>query len=278
MRKTIFLLFMLALLGLVLSGCGFDKTGTAEHILSSATQTTGGKNERTVYLMAGKIDADVKADISSKITARVAAINVDVGSVVKKGEVIISLDSNDLAAQAAQAKAVLDGAATSYQNAKSNYERNDRLYHSGLISKSLFEQYQTTFATAEGSFKSAQAALEFARTQLDKGTIVSPIYGIISAKNIQSGELAVAGVPLVTVVSPADIIINAYLPARLIDKVKIGQKVIIKVSEIPDQQFGGEITVINSVIDSKSKNILVKVKFSKPLTSLRPGMFAEIGL
>jgi HlyD family secretion protein len=190
----------------------------------------------------------------------------------------MSLDSNDLAAQAAQAKAVLDGVATGYQNAKSNYERNYRLYNNGLISKSLFEQYQTAFATAEGSFKSAQAALEFARTQLDKGTIVAPISGIISARNIQSGELAIAGVPLASMVNPIDIIVNAYLPARLIDKVKVGQQVVVKVSEISEQQFDGEITVINSVIDSKSKNILVKVKFSKPSTALRAGMFAEIGL
>lgn len=278
MRKIIFSLFMMVFLGaFVLSGCAPDNQGASKSTFLRIAQT-GAKSKSPVYLMAGKIDANEKVDISSKITARVVTINVDVGSAVQKGNVIINLDSKDLAAQEAQAKAALDSAATGYQNTKNNYERSNRLFNGGLISKSQYEQSQTAFAGAEGSFKSARAALEFARNQLDKGTIISPISGIISAKNIQSGELAVAGVPLVTVVSPADLIVNAYLPARFVGKIKAGQKVVIKVSEIPGQTYGGEILVIGPVIDSKSKSTLVKVKFNKLSPALKPGMFAKIGV
>jgi HlyD family secretion protein len=279
MRERVLLIIMLAFFGMfVLSGCGADKKGAAKNTVVRMVQTAAAKSQRVVYLMAGKIDAAEKADITSKITAKVAAISVDVGSIVKKGDSIINLDSRDLEAQVAQAQAALDSAGTNYQNAKNTYERNQRLFNAGLISKSQFEQYQTAFAVSEASSQSAQASLEFTKTQLGNGTIFSPISGVISARNINPGELATTGASLVTVINPDTIIVNAYLPAGLISKIKVGQKVVIKVSEIPDRKFNGEISVIDPVIDSKSKNTLVKVKFNDWDSILKPGMFAEIGL
>jgi HlyD family secretion protein len=257
----------------VLRSCSNNKD-----VKTSAIPAADIHNTHTVYLMAGKIEANQKADITSKITAKVAAINVDVGSFVQKGEVIIQLDSNDLQAQVTQAQAALDSAGSNYQNAKSTYERNQRLFNGGLIAKSQFEQYQTAFESAEASVKSAQAAVKLARDQLDKGAIRSPISGVISVKNINNGELAVAEALLATVINSAPVIIDAYAPAALISKIKVGQKVLIKISEISDREFDGQISVIAPVVDPASKNILVKVKLSMQDSSLRPGMFAEIGL
>jgi HlyD family secretion protein len=275
MKKGIVGLIIL-LLGIgvfLLRGCSNNK-----NVKTGAIPVVDIHNQHAVYLMAGKIEANQQADITSKITAKVAKINVDVGSIVQKGDVIIQLDSNDLQAQVAQAQATLDNAGSNYQNAKSTYERNQRLFNAGLISKSQFDQYQTAFAVAEASTKSAEAAVELARTQFDKGTILSPISGVISAKNINNGELAVAGIPLSTVVNSNPIIIDAYAPAAFIAQIKTGQKVVVKISEISDRDFTGQISVIAPVIDSKSKNILVKVKLRDQDPLLKPGMFAEIGL
>ena len=61
-------------------------------------------------------------------------------------------------------------------------------------------------------------------------------------------------------------------------RLKEGQSVVVKVSEVPDKQFAGKITVINSKLNSQSRNILVKVTLADPNSLLKPGMFAEIGL
>ena len=63
-----------------------------------------------------------------------------------------------------------------------------------------------------------------------------------------------------------------------INKISVNQEVVIKVSEIPDKEFDGQISVIDSAVDSKNKNILVKVKFKEKDPLLKPGMFAEIGI
>ena len=231
--------------------------------------------------MAGKIEATEKADIRSKITAKVEAIYVNAGT--KKGEPLIRLNSGDLEDQAAQARAVLDNAIIIEKNAKNTYDRNQPLFTAGLISKSDFEQYETTWAAACASSQAAQANLEFAQAQLAQGNIYSPISGVISSINIKGGEMAITPsvtgeTPLLTVVNPETITVDAYLPPTLLERIKLGQQVIIKVAEIPSQLFQGIIILIAPVIDSQSKTILVKVKFKEMSPLLKPGMFAEIGL
>lgn len=137
---------------------------------------------------------------------------------------------------------------------------------------------QETIKAAQSQVEQAQAALNLAKVQLNNGIIVSPISGVVSSKNVSSGELAKAGSPLVTIVNSDALYINAYLPESLMNRVKIGQEVAIKVSNVPDKVFNGQILVINPVIDSENKNELVKIEFKTQDTLLKPGMFAEIAL
>lgn len=206
--------------------------------------------------------------------------------------------------QIEQSKAALESAKANYENTKTINARNKDVFDAGGIPKSQLDQSETTLIGVESSYKSAQAALDMlnngetsesiaiseaqlksaqaalqvARVQLQNGAIVSPISGVVSAKNINNGELATVGAPLLSIVNLDTIMINAYMPSTFINKIALNQEVAIKVSEIPDKEFKGEISVIDSVIDSKNKNILVKVKFKDKDPLLKPGMFAEIGI
>ncbi|OLN33423.1 HlyD family secretion protein [Desulfosporosinus metallidurans] len=310
---------------IVLTGCG--ATGQTDKNLTSSSNVQA---SNPVFVMAGIIDANDKAGITSKISAKVASINAEVGTVVKKGDTLISFDTKDLEAQVAQAQAgvntaqanlakmqagarpeqiaqaqaMLDSAKTSYLNAKNNYDRNQQLAAAGAISQSQLETMQTQLAASQAQYKSAQdqldmltkgetqetlnvlqaqvkqaqAALELAKTQLSYGTIVSPISGTVSAKNINVGELASPGVTLVSVVGVDTLYIKASLPDGLIGSVKVGQAVVVKVADIPDKEFTGEISVVDPVIDSRSRSVLVRIKLDNPDSILKPGMLAEIGL
>jgi len=310
---------------LLFSGCGQSGQPSAADVSSQSASPV-----QEVYIMAGKIDARDQAAVTTKISAKVAQILVDVGSQVKQGEPVIILETNEshaqvnqaeaavLTAQAnlnntlagsrpeqiAQAQAALDSAQKSYENSKNNFNRIQDIYNLKGVSRQQFETAQTQLAAAEAQYKSAQeqleifkqgatketvifykkqvqqaqAALEVAKTQLNNGTIVAPLSGTVTAKNVNVGELASPGDTLVSIVNNEALYVNAYLPASMSGQVKQGQQVIIKVSEIPEKKFDGEITVMNGVINSLSKNILVKVAFKIPDPALKPGMFAEIAL
>lgn len=330
MKKSILWIMVSTLLViLILTGCSNNKNDNTNDN-TNIDKTANSNSQSIVYFMSGKVKADESADITSKITARVSDISVDVGSAVNKGDYIIKLDSKDLEAQVEQqqaavnvaeanlnkiksgarteqidqAEAAFESAKTNYENTKTTNETNKDLYNAGGISKSQLDQSETTLAAAEASYKSAQYALDMlkngetsetiaiyeaqlksaqaglatAQVQLQNGTITSPISGVVTEKNIKEGELATVGTPLLTIVNLDTVVINAYVPSTYINKIALNQEVIIKVSEIPDKEFTGEISVINSATDSKSKDILVKVKFKEKDPLLKPGMFAEIGI
>jgi len=206
--------------------------------------------------------------------------------------------------QIAQAQVLLDSAKTSYTNAKNDFDRNQQLSTAGAISQAQLETAQTQLSAAQAQYssaqdqlemltkgetketidvlqaqvKQAQAALDLAKTQLAYGTIVSPVSGTVSAKNINVGELASPGVTLLSVVNVDSLFINASLPAGLVGSVKDGQEVVVKVSEIPDKEFPGEVSMVDPVIDSRSTSVIVKIQIKNPDPILKPGMLAEIGL
>lgn len=326
--KKLGLIFILStFLGIsILTGCSSPDKSNAK----STVNVEHSDKRGTVYLMAGKINTNENVNISSKITAKVTETYVDIGSTVKKGDPLMKLDSKDLEAQVVKAEAsvgtaqanlaktqsgsrpeevykaqaLVDSANVSYENAKKNYERNQKLFDTGAISKSQLEQFQTALGEAEASYKSskadldilnkgetqetinvaesqvkeAQAALDISKIQMDNSVIVSPISGVVTAKDIRTGELAAAGANLMNIVNSDAMVVDAYLPAEYINKIKVGQEVVIKAVEVPDKEFNGEISVIDSVVNLKNKNILVKVKFKNQDVELKPGMFAEVGV
>ncbi|WP_434511236.1 efflux RND transporter periplasmic adaptor subunit [Desulfitobacterium sp. AusDCA] len=320
MRRFVFIMLAAAL---VLTGCG--TTGQ-----QAEKASTGVSKDKPAFIMAGIIDANDKAQITTKIPAKVASISVDIGTVVKQGDPLITLDTKDIEAQVAQAQAAvaaaqanlakvqagarpeqiaqaeaqLDAAKTAYTNTKTNYDRSQQLFAAGALSQAQLDAAQTQLSAAQAQYnsaqdqldllnkgetpetinalqaqvKQAQAALDYAEVQLTNGTIISPISGTISAKNINIGELASPGAALLTIVNNDSLFINASLPAGLVEGVKAGQEVVVKVSEIPDKDFTGEVVMIDPVIDSRNTSVLVKIQIKNPDPVLKPGMLAEIGL
>lgn len=206
--------------------------------------------------------------------------------------------------QIAQAQASLDSATESYEVTKKNYDRTKALVDSGAAAQQQLDLAQQQLAAADAAQKSAQqqltmlnngptkssidvyqaqvnqseAALKVAQAALSNATITAPISGTVSAKNINVGEMASTSATLVSIVNSSDLYVNAYAPLEIVDQLKEGQSVVVKVSEMPDKQFEGKITVINSKLNSQSRNVLVKVALSDPNSLLKSGMFAEVGL
>jgi HlyD family secretion protein len=185
-------------------------------------------------------------------------ITIDVGSKVNAGDPIIYLDTTDLQNQVKQAQAKVNTAQAGLNKLNNGATEQD-------------------INVAQASVKEAQTAVESYQTQLDSGLITSPISGIVSFSNIHEGEVASTGVTLVTIVNNDSLYVDGYIPEDMLDEIKVGKEVIVKVSNIPDKRFKGEISIINPVVNSNNKNV-VRVTLKDGSDILKPGMIAEIGL
>lgn len=259
--------------------------------------------------------AELKVDVGSKVNAGDPIIVLDTQDIqaqVNQAQAAVEtaqanldkVQSGSRPEQIASAQASLEGAQKSYELAQAAYDRQKQLFDTGAVSKQELEKSesplvaakaqceaaqhqldmlkngatQQEISAASAQVKQAQAAVETAKINLNYGTITSPISGTVTAKNINVGEMAITGQNLVTIVNSGQLHIDGYVPSDLVAQLKIGQPVVVKVSDVSDKKFQGEISVIDSQIDSRNKQVLVKVTLKDGSDVLKPGMFAEIGL
>jgi len=195
---------------------------------------------------------------------RIEDIMVEVGSRVRKGDVIARMEQTQL-----------QQASEQYQNARSNFQRMDTLYKLNSISEQQYEAAKTQYEVSKASY-------EF----LNKNTtLVSPINGIVTGKYFESGELY-SGSPntdagkaaIVTLMQINPMKINMNISETYYTMTRKGMKATITVDIFPGRKFSGEISRVYPTIDSDTRTFLVEIIIHNNDEVLRPGMFARVSL
>jgi HlyD family secretion protein len=133
-----------------------------------------------------------------------------------------------------------------------------------------------------------QAALEAIQRRIDELTVRSPVEGVVEALDLQRGDLAPAGAPMLSIMDVSRMWVRAYVPENRLD-LKVGQKIRIAVDSYPDETFAGEVTFISRQAEFTPSNIQtpeervkqvfrIKVELREGLDKLRPGMAADVWL
>ncbi|PYM25760.1 MAG: hemolysin secretion protein D [Candidatus Rokuibacteriota bacterium] len=141
-------------------------------------------------------------------------------------------------------------------------------------------------ATAEAQVAEARAAATLARARLDETRLSSPVTGVVLRKNMEVGETASPGTPILTLMDPNDVWLRAYVPETDIGRLKVGQAATIMVDAFPGRRFDGAISEIASGAEFTPKNVQtkkervnlvfrIKIAPKNPDGLLKPGMPAD---
>jgi HlyD family secretion protein len=211
-------------------------------------------------------------EISSKVAGRVVSLPVGEGSVVRKDDLVVKLNYDELSAQRSSAEANL-------VNAQKNLERMRQLFKKGVISDRELEN-------AEMADKVSRANVNLVSATIGSAVIYSPIDGVVLEKNLEIGEMAFPGSAILTLADLKKPWINIYIDEKKLGVVKLGQKAYIKVDSLPDKKFPGVVTFISHkaeftprTIQTKDERVnlmyAVKIAIENPEMELKPGMPAD---
>jgi HlyD family secretion protein len=139
---------------------------------------------------------------------------------------------------------------------------------------------------ARGQLAQARNALDMARARLKEMVIFSPVDGIVLRKNLEVGETANPGVPILTLMKPSELWVRAYVPEEQIGRIKVGDPAQIAVDAYPARRFPGQITEISSEAEFTPRNVQtkkervnlvfrIKIGVANPEGILKPGMPAD---
>lgn len=227
-------------------------------------------------------DAQVDGHISPvlpRVSGQVTAVHVDDNEPVKSGQVLVEIDTTEYALKVEMAKSALENARASYEVAKTNVEsarialdkaqtdfnRAQDLYKGGADTRKRFEDAQAALKAAKAKYKAAQRKIEeiktmirqkkdnldYAQLQLSYTQIKAPISGLVSKKDVETGQFVQAGQPVMAVTNPDKIWITANYKETEIHDIKVGQIVKVSVDAYPNKTFRGKVQSIAGATGAK---------------------------
>lgn len=151
--------------------------------------------------LAGTVEAERSASVSSRVMASVTAVPVRLGDEVRAGQTLVSIDPSASEGQVAQARGALAQAEAALSLARRNYERYEALAASRSASELELDLARSQFEQAKGAVEQARGALAAASSVARDSRVAAPFAGRVTARLVEVGDLAAPGRPLVTIES-----------------------------------------------------------------------------
>lgn len=242
--------------------------------------------QANTMLLQGEVDVKT-VDLASKITGRIEKLNCKKGDRVKKGDVLITLDTPEINAKAAQVDATVQLALAQQEKvnngarneqismakasrdlAKKTFDRLNRLHDEGVIPTQKLDEARAKYQAAQDNYnmlvtgsrvedklsaaanvKRAMGANDEVQSYLKENTIVAPIDGVITEINVEEGELVGAGYPIVTIVDDNDCWVVFNLREDLLSKIKYGTEFNVKIPAMGKEPVKVKVNYISVMGD-----------------------------
>jgi RND family efflux transporter MFP subunit len=309
---------------LLAAGCTGESPATAAQDKAPAAappartvkvfQTVEERVVRTV-IATGTLAAEDQVGLGAKVPGRLAEIAVDMGTRVRRGQVIARLDPTDYRLRVEQSEAALQQARARLgltptgpdeqvdaeqtaivrqaravlDEAKLTRDRSAKLLEQNLIARAQLDTADANLGVAEGRYHDAleevrnrqallaqrKSELELARQQLADTVLASPIDGAVTLKQAAVGEYLAAGAPVATLVRLHPMRLRVNVPEREAIDVRVGQAVRLTVDG-DATVYRGRIVRLSPIVELLNRTLLVEAEIPNERAALKPGAFARV--
>jgi RND family efflux transporter MFP subunit len=236
------------------------------------------------------------ADIFARASGYIVTRNVDIGSRVKKGDVLVEISAPEIQHQIAQAKATLAQNQAALVQAQANRDlanvtwgRDKTLVQQGWVTLQQGDTDRLTLAAdqaavgvAEANIKAQQAQIEVLSQQQVYQTVVAPFDGHITQRNVDVGSLVQAdantGTDMFTLMNDDVLRIQLYVPQDQAFGVAPGVEAVVRVPELPGREFPGTVTRIADALQPGTRTLLTEVDVPNPDHALPAGVYCNVEL
>ncbi|MBR5132594.1 MAG: efflux RND transporter periplasmic adaptor subunit [Alistipes sp.] len=256
-KSLVMLIAAVAMIGCASNSNEKSETATTEKVENVVAVKTAVANTQVVEIKE-TYTSEIKPFKENDITPAVAglhisSIKVDVGDYVRKGQVLVVMDQTTLKQQEINLATMQD-----------NYDRMKPVYEAGGVSEQQIVQLENQLNLQK----------EVVENLRKNSTLVSPISGVVTARNFEAGDLF-ASMPILHIMQINQLKVMANVSEQYYTSVKVGQTVAIEVDIFPGETFEGKISRINPALDAATRTIGVEVTIPNNGGKLRPGMYAR---
>ena len=235
--------------------------------------------------VSGNIEAtDIR--LAFRVQGKIIELLVDEGGVIKAGDTVARLATDELVKIKNEAESSLKSAEFAYERARDDYARAENLFQAGAISAQKRDTAKTAVDSAKANAEALRASLDLAITRLGFAELTSPIDGFILTKSAEAGEVVPAGATIFTLADLKNIWLTAYINEKDLGRVKLNQGADIKTDTYPGRIYKGRISFISQEAEFTPKQIQtqeervklvyrIKIAVDNANLELKPGMPAD---
>src|SRR5450631_1071721 len=215
--------------------------------------------------------------LAFEIAGQLKAISLQAGQKVQLGDLLAETDPRSLQAQVEQASAGVQQADAQAANAESDFQRKEELIKKGATTQATFDQSKATTLSAQAQLEQARRQLALANHNLDRSKLLAPFSGTIARVELKSFAQVAAGQPIVTLYSDDRFEIPFLVSGATLQNLRIGQRVEVKVADLPDRSLKDEIKELGSKAEQVSAFPVV-VSLKDSVAGLNAGMSVEVAV
>ncbi|MBK9316652.1 MAG: efflux RND transporter periplasmic adaptor subunit [Acidobacteria bacterium] len=263
----------------------------------------------------GTLAADEQATLSFKVAGRLEKLLVDLGTQVKKGQVVAQLETNDFKVRLDQTEAALQQARVRLglppqgtddridtenmalvrqarallDEAAQNRERTRQLVRQGIQPEAELDRVESAYKVADSRYQDSveevrnrqavllqrRSELAIARQQLAETTLYAPFNGAVRERLVTVGEFLAPGIPAIRVVRLHPLRLRLEVPEREAEGIRAGQSVKVTVDDQFGQSYSGRVARLSPAFDEQSRSLIIEAEVDNHNGLLRPGSFAR---
>ena len=248
------------------AGAGGPPAGGARNNAPASVTLAAVRTQRVSQKLEalGNARANESVDISTKTSNIVTDVTFRDGERVKRGQVLVQLDS-------AQARADVAAAQAAVTESETLYNRSRELLNTQALSKSSFDQLEATL-------KANRAKLAAANAKLEDTVIRAPFSGRVGLRRVSVGTLISPGDVITTLDDTSVIKLDFSVPENFLSSLREGLSIRATAPAFPGRNFAGSVSSIDSRVDMTTRSVTVRALLANDDGALKPGMFLNVSL
>lgn len=223
---------------------------------------------------SGEVRPKIESKLGFRVNGKIVARLVDVGNLVKRGQVLMRLDPQDLALAQAQAKAGMSAAEGNRDLAKAELKRYQELREKNFVAASVLDSRETTYKAAQASYEQAVAAYKNQVNQSQYTSLLADADGVVTSVDAEVGQVVAAGTPVVRVAQTKDVDVVLGIPEDKVNSIRQMTDIKVRLWANPDVAIAATLRELSPIADPVTRTFTAKLALPANTKDLKLGMTA----
>lgn len=263
------------LLCLLLASCS-RPVEKVEEIRPVRAMVVAAGTGKTIIELAGEIQPRYESQLGFRVGGKLIARKVEVGTLVKRGQVLMQLDPLDLQLAQSQAKAAVSATESTLALAKADLDRYRELRQKNFVSQALLDAKEAAYKSAIASHEQANAGLKVQANQSSYSTLYADADGVITAVQAEVGQVVAAGTPVVKLARTGEKEVRVSIPEDQIEVLRQVTDLAVKTWANSNVAISGRLRELSPIADPATRTYTAKISLPRAGPEIRLGMTATV--